>query len=455
MQNFTTGNLWTALTGQWWPLLLAMLVQMIHPLVDVFFLGQVSHVAVAGVGAVATLVFLVLALAQVLTVGSLVLLAQTLGTGDKARTGALFHQMMGLTFGAALLVLVLGYAGGRPLVAAFSADGEVAAAARTYLLWVMPGIAMQVLLATQASAARVCGMAAAAAKVTMGTALLNIVLTAMLVPGWFGLTSFGIAGAGLATTLSVAAGVVYFAARQSKLFERPQGGASVFVPSRTATSAVLKIGTPAGIELLMTSALVMVTFVVIAGFGADAQAGFTIGMRVLQVAFLPAAALAAAAVPIAAQNIGAGLTDRASRTFALAGLAAILFMLVLTVAAKLVPQAFVHPFTDDPETRAVAIEYLLIISWNFALAGVSMTCSSYLQSFGKTMPSLVVAIARLALFGLLLAYWATSGGLELVHVWYASVASVALQATLMAAVALRHHRSTQAPPPAPAALEPA
>ena len=48
----------------------------------------------------------------------------------------------------------------------------------------------------------------------------------------------------------------------------------------------------------------------IRGFGAEAQAGFGLGGRVMQAVFLPAMAVAFAAAPIAGQNFGAGLHDR-------------------------------------------------------------------------------------------------------------------------------------------------
>jgi Na+-driven multidrug efflux pump len=52
-----------------------------------------------------------------------------------------------------------------------------------------------------------------------------------------------------------------------------------------------------------------VVYTVARPFGASAQAGFGIGMRVIQAGFMPVVALGFAVAPVAGQNFGAGLAS--------------------------------------------------------------------------------------------------------------------------------------------------
>ena len=59
----------------------------------------------------------------------------------------------------------------------------------------------------------------------------------------------------------------------------------------------------------------MIVYVLSRPFGAAAQAGFGIGLRIVQSLFLPVVALGFAVAPVAGQNFGARQADRVRATF--------------------------------------------------------------------------------------------------------------------------------------------
>ena len=73
---------------------------------------------------------------------------------------------------------------------------------------------------------------------------------------------------------------------------------------------MLKIGLPAGAEFAMMAVYLMLVYVIAKPFGSAAQAGFGIGMRVVQALFMPVVALGFAVAPVAGQNFGARRGDR-------------------------------------------------------------------------------------------------------------------------------------------------
>ena len=84
-------------------------------------------------------------------------------------------------------------------------------------------------------------------------------------------------------------------------------------------------------------------------------------------------------------------------------------------------------FNKDPGVVAFGSEYLRIISWNFLASGIVFVSSSVFQGMGNTLPPLGSSALRLLLFALPAYVWSRQPGFEIWHLWYLSVASVAVQ----------------------------
>ena len=92
---------------------------------------------------------------------------------------------------------------------------------------------------------------------------------------------------------------------------------------------MLKIGLPAGAEFALMGIYMAVVYAITKPFGAAAQGGFTIGLRIVQSAFLPVVALGFAVAPVAGQNFAARKGDRVREAFkAAAGMAAVAMLVV-------------------------------------------------------------------------------------------------------------------------------
>jgi Na+-driven multidrug efflux pump len=188
------------------------------------------------------------------------------------------------------------------------------------------------------------------------------------------------------------------------------------------------VGLPASGEFFVMFAYLSLVYWLIRGFGSEAQAGFGIGMRVMQAIFLPAMAIAFAAAPIAGQNFGAGDAQRVRLTFRQAAVIGSAVMFALSLLCHVAPELLVRPFTSEPAGAAVAVEYLKIISWNFVAVGLVFACSGMFQALGDTRPAFYSSACRLISFAVPAVWLSQQPWAELRHIWYASVASVLLQA---------------------------
>jgi Na+-driven multidrug efflux pump len=263
----------------------------------------------------------------------------------------------------------------------------------------------------------------------------------------------GAAGAGLASSISVAFGVVFLWVYFARLEHYVKVDPALLAPRAPVVRRILNVGLPAGGEFLMMFVIIGVIYWAIRGFGPAAQAGFGIGGRVMQALFLPVMALAFAAPAVAGQNFGARKYARVRETFRAAALLSAALMLVVTLVCQLRPQVFIEFFSRQPEVVDVGAAYLRIISWNFVATGLIFTCSGLFQALGNTWPSLASSASRLVTFVLPAVVLSTLPDFTLKEVWYLSVATVTLQAVTSLALLQREFRRKLGTPPAAAGAD--
>lgn len=430
MKDLTQDSIVRNIVAMAVPIAAGMIFQTLYFLIDLYFVAALGEAAIAGVSAAGTLMFVIMALTQVLGVGAVALISQAAGRKDRSDANLVFNQSLALAALCAALTLLLGYTVSGRYVGAITADAATHAEGVTYLRWFLPGLALQFALVTMGSALRGTGIVKPTMVVQSLTVLLNAVLAPILIAGWGTGVPLGVAGAGLASTISIAVGVVMLGLYFVKLEKYVGFDAALWQPRVETWKRMLAVGLPAGGEFALMFVYLGVIYLVISDFGASAQAGFGIGSRIMQSIFLPAMAIAFAAGPIAGQNFGAGRADRVRETFVKAVLLNGVVMVVVSVLLQWRPEWLVAAFTDDPEVLAVGAGFLRVISWNFIAQGVIFTCSGLFQGLGNTRPALLSSAVRLVVF-VPLAFWLTrQPSFDLDEVWYLSVATVWLQAVV-------------------------
>ena len=428
MQDMTQGSIARHLVRMSAPIALGMLFQTLYVLVDLYFVAQLGDAAIAGVSTAGNLQFIVMAATQVLGVGTMALIAQAIGRKDQADANLIFNQSLMLALIAGIVTLIGGYLLIGPYMRSVGADERTVEAGAEYLRWFFPGLALQFALIAMGAALRGTGIAKPTLLVQMVTVLLNALLAPILIAGWITHVPLGIAGAGLATSISVAVGVVLMWLYFHKLEKYVSFDAELFRARMEVWKRILRIGLPPGGEFALMFCYLAVIYWVIRHFGAEAQAGFGVGSRVMQAIFLPAMAVAFATAPIAGQNVGGGNLDRVRETFKASIFLGSSIMIVLTLICQLKPEWFVHFFTKDQAVLAIAATFLHIISWNFVAQGIIFTCSGMFQALGNTLPALFSSATRLITFAIPAIWLSTRPGFELKQLWFLSVATVTLQA---------------------------
>ncbi len=440
MQDLTTGSLTGHLLKTTSFMLVSMVFQSLYVLVDLFWVGRLGTDAVAAVGISANLSFLVLAVSQMLGVGTTTMVSHSAGRKEHDRAIFLFNQSQVLSMVAGVLFLALAMSSRTAYAAALSADASMQAQAEEYLSWFIPAMALQFAMVAMGAALRGTGNFKPGMIVQTGTVVLNIVLAPVLIFGWGPFDPHGVSGAALATFIAIAIGVVwisyYFMDRDAYLRFR----LADWRPKFQVWGQMLKIGLPAGAEFALMGLYMVVVYAISRPFGAAAQAGFGVGFRIVQSAFLPVVALGFAVAPVAGQNFGAGKGQRVRAVFKTAASMAAAGMLVLAVGIYLGAAPLIGLFSADPEVIQVGVDYLHVVTINFVASGITFVSASMFQGMGNTVPSLVTSFLRIVISIVPAIILSRRPDFALTWIWWLTVLSTTLQMVLNLTLLQREFR---------------
>jgi putative MATE family efflux protein len=407
-------------------MLVSMVFQTLYVLVDLYWVGRLGTEAVAAVAISGNLLFVVLAVTQMLSVGTTTFISHAAGSKNRERALLIFNQsqVLAMVVGVIFLVVVMLL---RPAYARrLSADAVTEQLVLDYLLWFIPAMGLQFGLVAMSSALRGIGLFKPGMVVQTGTIIVNIILAPVLIFGWGIGHAFGVAGAAIATFIAILVGTVWILT-----YFKPSAYLHFMVadwkPRFDLWRGMLKVGLPAGAEFGLMAVYLAIVYAVTRPFGAAAQAGFGIGLRIVQSAFLPVIALGVAVGPVAGQNFGARRGDRVRQTFKTAAMMSVSMMVIVIALVHLLPGQLIRIFSSDPNVIAVGDVYLRIVSWNFIASGLIFVSSSMFQAMGNTLPSLATSFTRIVIIAIPLFYLAQLPGFELEWIWWLSVAAVTLQ----------------------------
>jgi putative MATE family efflux protein len=453
MKDLSTGSIPRHIMTMSITMAIGILVQTLYFFIDLYFVSKLGDHAIAGVTAAGNIWFVVLALTQILNVGTVALVSHAVGAQQRERANLVFNQSLLLSIYVGLFVIGGVYVVAPLYMHTVGADDATARAGIEYLNWFAPGLGLQFAMIAMFATLRGTGIVKPTMILQMVTVFVNVILAPVLIVGWGTGKPMGTAGAGLASTLSVIVGVILSA----YYFHRHEKYVSVhreqMRPQLVVWRQLLHIGLPVGLEFFLMSVVMAVIYWVIRDFGAAAQAGFGVGQGVMRIIMLPAMAVAFASAPIAGQNFGARKPERVRETFRWTVIISIILMLLLTIVCQFESDTFMRVFTHEAAVVLVGAQMLMISSWNFAANGVIFSCSSMFQGLGNTWPTIFSSAIRLVVFVLPALWLSSRAGFELVHLWYLSVGSMFLQAAVSFVLVRREfdRRLNFAVSPAPAA----
>jgi Na+-driven multidrug efflux pump len=169
--------------------------------------------------------------------------------------------------------------------------------------------------------------------------------------------------------------------------------------------SVLRLSGSGTLQILIGTASYVGLVRILSVFGSPALAGYTIGIRVIVFALLPAFGISNAAATMVGQNLGAGRPDRAEQAVWTAAVYNMCFLGAVGLAFLIGAGWIARLFTDDPAVLPYAIGCLRTVSLGFVFYACGMVLTQSFNGAGDTWTPTVINVFVFWLWEIPLAWW--------------------------------------------------
>ena len=397
MQDFTTGSILRKLLIFSIPMIIGALFQQLYGIVDAVVVGRfLGGGALAAVGISMSTFFFITSVLFGFTTGASVIISQFFGAkSHDDLKNAVSTSIVFLTI-LAVVITVLGVAFAPFILRLLGSPTDIFDVALVYMRVQMAGLVFPVFFNMYTAYLRAVGNSRTPLYFlifsTTFNGVLNIVLVLLLGLG------LGAVAAGTVVAQAIATMLCFFYTRKH---------ARLLHVSRLSFhfshfTKIIKYGMPAAIQLAFVSLAMLTITRLINSFGYEAMAGITAAGRIDQMAILPVITLSLALSTFVAQNMGAGLEERAVK-----GLWSILLCMVLMAAFISAIIIAVGPwlmamFIDANEPGAdlimqTGLNYLNILVLFYFLFAILFGFNGFFRGVGDAVIAMVFPVVSLTL----------------------------------------------------------
>jgi putative MATE family efflux protein len=279
------------------------------------------------------------------------------------------------------------------------------------------------------------GDAAIAMRVLWLANTINIVLGPLLIFGVGPFPELGVTGAAIATTTGRSIGALYAVVRLFRRGSRVPVGRRHLVFDFPLMAQILRLAASASLQNLIGMASWIGLVRILAGYGSDALAGYTIALRLIIFALLPSWGLSNAAATMVGQSLGARKPDRAEASVWHAGRYNAVFLSAVGALFFAAAPLILRAFTKDTAVADYGVHCLRIVALGFPLYAYGMVLTQSFNGAGDTWTPTWLNLICFWVFEIPLA-WALAGpaGLGPTGVFWAMMAAFSLLAVASAGV---------------------
>lgn len=387
------------------PMILEMSMESLFAVVDVYFVSLLhDNDAVATVGLTESLLTVIYALAMGVGMGATAMVARRVGEKDlhAAETAAGQAIIVGVALSA--IIALIGFFFAEDLLRLMGASESLIQNNVGYTRGMLSGNITIVMLFVINGVFRGAGDASIAMRSLWIANLVNIALDPIFIFGWGPVPAFGVQGAAIATNTGRGIGVLY------QLYHLHKGNGKIAIRLTDLRARLdiihrlLVVSAGGTGQFLIGSASWIFLMRIISDFGSAALAGYTIAVRVIIFALLPAWGMANASATLVGQNLGAGSVERAEQSVWRAAFFNMLFMAVVTVVFFSLATPILKMFTTDEQALSNGILCLKIVSLGYVFYSYGMVITQSFNGAGDTRTPTVISFVGFWLFQIPLAY---------------------------------------------------
>lgn len=425
MTDFTQGSIPKHLIAFSWPMLLGNLLHAFYNMVDSVWVGRfLGPNALASVSVGFPIIFALIAFVAGISMATTVLVSQYFGARRQDDVVRTVNNSILLLVIVASGMSAVGIIFRRDLLALINTPPEIIDSAAAYLGIFLLGLVPMFLYQAAGAVLRGLGDSKTPLYFLAYATGLNIVLDPILIFGLGPVPAMGVRGAALATLIAITFSAVialrYLYAKSGIVRYRP----GTFRFDWELTKITLRIGFPAGLQMIIVSLAAVVVTSIANSYGPAVVAGFGAGARIDQLAFLPAMSIGMAVSALVGQNLGAGQVRRVSEIVR----SSVFLGGGITLAMGLIIFIWSRPLLTPFSTEAAVLRegglYLRYLAFAYVPLALMFVLGGVMRGAGDTTPQMLMTFFTLWVIRVPLAnYLSGTAGMGVAGVWLAVAAS--------------------------------
>ena len=394
-RDLTTGSIGRNILKFSLPYFLSYFLQTLYGMADLFIIGQFNGVASTTAVSIGSQVMHMITVMIVgIAMGTTVMIGKSVGAKQKKETSKIIGNTVSLfvCLSVVLTVVLLFFV--HPIVRIMSIPQQAVEGTTAYLTICFAGIPLITAYNIISSIFRGLGDSKSPMYFIAVACGVNIVLDYVFIGG----LHFGASGAALGTTLAQTISVIAALIAIRKKDTGISLKRSDLKPEGKTLKNILGIGIPISF---------IVITIIVNQRGLNDAAAVGIVEKIISFVFLVPSSMLSAVSAIAAQNIGAGKDERATKTLKYAIMISMSFGLCVAVLMQFISNFVVGIFTVDTMVIHMGSQYIRSYIWDCMIAGIHFSFSGYFCAYGKSGISFLHNVLSIVLIRIPGAYFAS------------------------------------------------
>lgn len=380
------------------PLIATNILQNLSGTINTIFVGQMMGVnAIAAVAVFFPILFCLLAFVIGLSAGATVLVGQAWGAKNVEKVRCVVGSTLFMTLIGGSIIALFGVLFAEHILLALGTDPDVMHLSLPYVQWMLAGSPLLFIYIIYTSILRGVGDSTTPLIASGMTILIGVLITPVLIAGYFGFPKMGIVAPAIATIVGYLAVLIFLAVYLNKKdhpLKPDRHLLSHIHHQRELSIIILRLGIPTGIQMVTTSVAGLVIVGLVNRYGSHATAAYGAVNQVLNYIQFPALSISIAASIFAAQAIGAGKSELLNKVTRTALGMNIIITGGLVALAYLFSKYLMALFITDPTVVVLGQQLLFIVLWSIIFFGASAIFASIMRASGTvTVPMIINIVA--------------------------------------------------------------
>lgn len=371
------------------PLMLSNVLQSASQTMASIWIGRlISTQALGAISAVFPIIFLLFSFVFGVSSGSSVLIGQAFGARDLHKVKRVAGTVLAAALYLGIIVAVLGALGSPTMLGWLATPPDILPQSDAYAKVIFITMPIFFVYFVYATILRGTGDSQTPFYALIVSSLLAIAITPLFILGVFGLPKLGVVSAAVAGFIANGAALawlIYYLHRRNHPLKFDREMFADMVIDWKILGAVVRIGVPTGIQVMMVSLAEIAILGMVNRFGSSATAAYGAVNQVVGYVQFPAISIGIAASIFGAQCIGARREDKLGSVVRSAvGLNYVVGGIIILLC-YIFAWNILGWFITDPHTLDIAHQLLMITLWSYLFFGNSAVLSGLMRGSGSVL----------------------------------------------------------------------